>query len=154
MRVSAKADYGLRAMASLALLSAGRDGPVTREQIGESQEIPVAFLENILLDLKRAGLVTSVRGQRGGFRLSRPANTITLAQVIRALEGPLASVRGQRPESLAYTGPAATLREVWIAVRANLRAVLEQVTIADLVEGRLPEDIAALTEVPDAWHAR
>jgi Rrf2 family protein len=154
MRVSAKADYGLRAMASLALLEADRDGPVTREQIGESQEIPVAFLENILLDLKRAGLVTSVRGQRGGFRLARPANTITLAQVIRALEGPLASVRGQRPENLSYTGPASTLREVWIAVRANLRAGLEQVTVADLVEGRLPEDITALTQVPDAWHAR
>lgn len=154
MRVSAKADYGLRAMASLALLSADRDGPVTREQIGESQEIPIAFLENILLDLKRAGLVMSIRGQRGGFRLSRPADTISLAQVIRALEGPLASVRGQRPEDLSYAGPAGALREVWIAVRANLRAVLERVTIADLVEGRLPEDISALTQVPDAWHAR
>lgn len=154
MRVSAKADYGLRAMAALALMEGERDGPVTREQIGESQEIPVAFLENILLDLKRAGLVMSIRGQRGGFRLSRPPDTITLAQVIRALEGPLASVRGQRPENLSYQGPAASLREVWVAVRANLRAVLEQVTIADLVAGALPEDISALTRVPDAWHGR
>lgn len=154
MRVSAKADYGLRAMAALALMEGERDGPVTREQIGESQEIPVAFLENILLDLKRAGLVMSIRGQRGGFRLLRPAEAITLAQVIRALEGPLASVRGQRPEDLAFQGPAAPLRDVWVAVRANLRAVLERVTIADLVGGSLPEEVSALTRVPDAWHGR
>lgn len=154
MRVSAKADYGLRAMAALAVLEAERQAPVNRELIGEAQQIPVAFLENILLDLKRAGLVVSIRGQRGGFRLSRPPDTITLAQVIRALDGPLASVRGQRPENLVYAGPAATLREVWIAVRANLRAVLEHVTVADLAGGTLPEDIAALTAVPDAWQAR
>lgn len=154
MRVSAKADYGLRAMAALAVLEAQRDGPVNRELIGEAQKIPVAFLENILLDLKRAGLVVSVRGQRGGFRLSRPADSITLAQVIRALEGPLASVRGQRPENLEYAGPAAALRDVWIAVRANLRAVLDTVTVADLAGGRLPEDIAALTAPPEAWQPR
>ncbi|MFN8121379.1 MAG: Rrf2 family transcriptional regulator [Thermoleophilia bacterium] len=154
MRISAKADYGLRAMAALALLQAEREGPVTREQIAEAQEIPLAFLENILLDLKRAGLVMSIRGQRGGFRLLRPAEAITLAQVIRALEGPLASVRGQRPEDLAFQGPAAPLRDVWVAVRANLRAVLERVTIADLVGGSLPEEVSALTRVPDAWHGR
>lgn len=154
MRISARADYGLRAMAALALLQTERDGPVTREQIAEAQEIPLAFLENILLDLTRAGLVMSIRGQRGGFRLLRPAEAITLAQVIRALEGPWASVRGQRPEDLAFQGPAAPLRDVWVAVRANLRAVLEQVTIADLVGGSLPEEVSVLTRVPDARHGR
>ncbi|MFN8110142.1 MAG: Rrf2 family transcriptional regulator [Thermoleophilia bacterium] len=154
MRVSARVDYGLRALAALAVLEAERDGPVSRELIGEAQEIPVAFLENILLELKRAGLVTSVRGQRGGFRLARPASTITLGQVIRAVEGPLASVRGLRPENVSYSGPAAPLREVWVAVRSNLRAVLDQVTIADLVHNALPDEVMALTRVPDAWSPR
>ena len=151
MRVSAKADYGLRALAELARLEAEQPGPVTREQISDAQEIPAAFLENILLELKRAGIVRSLRGQQGGFRLARPAAEITLAEVLRALDGPLASVRGQRPEAVAYTGSATALRDVWIAVRASLRTVLEETTLADVVAGRLPPHVLELTSSPDAW---
>lgn len=154
MRISAKADYGIRALCELASQQSEAGRPVTRDQVGRAQEIPEAFLENILLELKRAGIVTSVRGQHGGFLLARPANEVTLAQVIRALEGPLASVRGVRPEGLAYAGPAAGLRDVWVALRASLRAVLERVTLADLVAGTLPDDVRALLEAPEAWRSR
>ncbi len=153
MRVSAKADYGIRALLELAALEEERDAPVTRDQIGAGQGIPVAFLENILLELKRAGLVRSIRGQQGGFRLARPASGITLAEIIRALDGPLASVRGGRPEDLDYSGRAQPLREVWIAVRANLRAVLENVTLADLQAGELPAEVRALVDGPEAWRS-
>ena len=151
MRISAKADYGLRALIELAVLEQQGGRPVKRDQLGAAQDIPVAFLENILLELKRAGIVVSVRGQQGGFRLSRPPEEIWLAQVIRALEGPLASVRGVRPEDLDYPGRAQPLREVWIAVRANLRAVLEQISLADLVSGDLPKEIHPLVSPPEAW---
>lgn len=151
MRISAKADYGLRALIALAVLEQEGARPVKRDQLGAAQDIPVAFLENILLELKRAGIVVSVRGQQGGFRLSRPPDEINLAEVIRALDGPLASVRGVRPEDLDYTGRAVPLRDVWIAVRANLRAVLENITLADLVSGDLPQEIHPLLSAPEAW---
>lgn len=153
MRTSAKADYGVRALIELAGLEEGRDAPVTRDEIGSAQGIPVAFLENILLELKRAGLVRSIRGQHGGFRLARPPEAITLAEIIRALDGPLASVRGVRPEDLGYPGRAEPLREVWIAVRVNLRAVLEHVTLADLLAGRLPREVRRLVDEPEAWRS-
>ena len=148
MRVSAKVDYALRACAELA---AANEGPVKGDRLAQAQEIPLKFLENILLDLKHAGLVQSQRGADGGYWLSLPPEEISLAEVIRAVEGPIANVRGQRPELVEYAGPAASLREVWIAVRANLRAVLEVVTLADLATGRLPDEVAAIAADPDAW---
>jgi len=148
MRVSAKVDYALRACAELA---AANEGPVKGDRLAQAQEIPLKFLENILLDLKHAGLVQSQRGADGGYWLSLPPEEISLAEVIRAVEGPIANVRGQRPELVEYAGPAASLRDVWIAVRANLRAVLEVVTLADLAAGRLPDEVAAIAADPDAW---
>jgi Rrf2 family protein len=151
VRISAKADYGIRALIELAAREAATGAPVKRDQIGANQEIPVAFLENILLELKRAGIVRSVRGQQGGFLLARPTDGITVADIIRALEGPLASVRGVRPEDLDYPGAAAPLRDVWVAVRAGLRAALEGITLADLLAGELPEPLRELTDAPEAW---
>src|ERR671929_1199786 len=151
MRVSAKVDYALRACAELA---AAGDGPVKGERIAQAQEIPLKFLENILLDLKHAGLVQSQRGAEGGYWLARPPAEIPLAEVIRAVEGPIANVRGLRPEQVEYDGSAAPLRDVWIAVRASLRAVLEVVTLADLAAGRLPRRVRALIDSPDAWVGR
>jgi Rrf2 family protein len=148
MRVSAKVDYALRA--ALELAAAG-DGPRKGESIAQAQDIPLKFLENILLELRHHGLVASQRGAEGGYWLARPAEEITLAEVIRAVEGPLANVRGVRPEGVEYSGPAERLQEVWIAVRANLRSVLETVTLADVAAGRLPEAVAAVTEDPEAW---
>jgi Rrf2 family protein len=148
MRVSAKVDYALRACAELA---AAGEGPVKGERIAQAQEIPLKFLENILLYLKHAGLVQSQRGAEGGYWLSRPAEEIPLAEVIRAVEGPIANVRGQRPEQVEYAGPATPLRDVWIAVRASLRSVLETVTVADLAAGRLPDEVATIAADPDAW---
>ena len=148
MRVSAKADYALRAAAELA---SAEPGPVKGERVAQAQGIPLKFLENILLELRHHGLVQSQRGADGGYWLARPAEDISLAEVIRAVEGPLANVRGNRPESLAYDGTAEPLRDVWIAVRASLRSVLEQVTLADLAAGELPPRIRELTESPEAW---
>ena len=129
MRVSAKADYALRAAIELA---AAGDGPVKGERIAQAQEIPLKFLENILGDLRQAGIVRSQRGAEGGYWLARPAEEISLAEVVRAVEGPIANVRGIGPQDVEYAGAAGPLREVWIAVRANLRAVLEEVTVADV----------------------
>jgi Rrf2 family protein len=140
MRISAKAEYSVRAAVGLA---AAPEGPVKRDYISENQEIPVSFLENILTDLRNAGIVESQRGSEGGYWLARPADEITLAEVIRAVDGPLATVRGVRPEATHYDGVAAPLREVWIALRAHIRAVLERVTLADVVSGKLPPDVVA-----------
>jgi Rrf2 family protein len=148
VRLTARADYALRAAAELAAVAPAQ---VKSAQLAEAQDIPPKFLENIMLDLKRGGLVASQRGAEGGYTLARPPAEITLADVIRAIEGPLANVRGVRPESLAYDGPATALRDVWVAVRTNLRAVLEQVSLADLAAGTLPEHVIALTQAPDAW---
>jgi Rrf2 family protein len=148
MRVSAKVDYALRACAELA---AAGEGPVKGERLAQAQEIPLKFLENILLDLKHAGLVQSQRGADGGYWLSLPPEEISLADVIRAVEGPIANVRGLRAEKVEYRGPAAPLREVWVAVRANLRSVLETVTLADLAGDRLPDEVAAIAADPEAW---
>jgi Rrf2 family protein len=149
VRVSAKADYALRACIELA--AAEGVGPVKGERVALAQEIPLKFLENILGDLRQAGLVRSQRGAEGGYWLARPAAEISLAQVIRAVDGPLANVRGVRPESLEYTGSSAPLREVWIAVRASLRSVLEAVTLADVAGGELPAVVHALVADPDSW---
>jgi Rrf2 family protein len=148
MRVSAKVDYAVRAGAELA---AAADGPVKGERIAQPQEIPLKFLENILLDLKHAGLVQSQRGAEGGYWLARPPEEIALADIIRAVEGPIANVRGARPEQVEYSGAAEPLRDAWIAVRANLRSVLENVTLADLAAGRLPDEVARIAADPEAW---
>ena len=149
MRVSAKADYALRATIELA--AAGDERPVKGERIAQAQEIPLKFLENILGDLRHAGIVRSQRGAEGGYWLARPAEEITVADVVRAVDGPIANVRGLGPEAVEYAGAAEPLRDVWIAVRANLRAVLEHVTLADLASGELPPAIGALTADADAW---
>jgi Rrf2 family protein len=142
VRVSARADYAIRAAIELA--TAEGAGPVKRETLAEAQGIPLGFLENILLDLKRAGIVQSQRGQEGGYWLARPAAEVTVADVIRAVDGPLVNVRGVRPENVEYRGHAQPLRDVWIAARASLRAVLERTTLAELVRGELPDSVREL----------
>lgn len=151
MRVSAKADYAVRATLELAAAEAP---PVKGERIATAQSIPLKFLENIMIDLRQAGIVRSQRGPEGGYRLERPAAEITIADVIRAVEGPLAAVRGERPEALQYVGPAEQLQAVWIALRASLRSVLERVTLADVAAGTLPAEIVALGDDPQAWLRR
>ena len=150
MRLSARADYALRAAIEIA---ASGGGHVTSEQVARAQQIPGKFLEAILTQLRRAGLVRSQRGPDGGFWLAMPASDISLADIIRAIDGPLVGVRGERPENLGYTGAAEPLQAVWIALRANERAVLEEVTLAHIVAGPLPPSVLALTSDPRAWHA-
>lgn len=152
MRISAKADYAVRAALELAAAPDGK--PVKGTQIAEAQEIPLQFLEHILLDLKRAGIVRARRGAKGGYWLAKPADRVNLAEVIRAVEGPIAHVQSAPPESISYRGSAEGLEEVWIAVRASLREVLENVTLAELAAGELPEAVTRLTEPRDAWLPR
>ena len=137
MRVSAKADYAVRAAVELA--AAGEGEPVKGERLATSQDIPLQFLEHILLELKHQGLVRARRGAKGGYWLARPADEVTVADVVRAVEGPIANVQSMPPETIEYAGNAESLRDVWIAVRANIRSVLEEVTLADLVSGELPQ---------------
>ncbi len=151
MRVSAKADYAVRAAVELAARAAADDGPIKGEQLAKAQKIPLRFLENILGELRHAGIVMSQRGAEGGYWLARSADDITLAEIIRSVEGPLASVRGERPEDLDYRGEAVQLREVWVALRANIRQVLESVTLLDVVEQRLPSPVDKIIERPEAW---
>lgn len=150
MRTTAKADYAVRAAVELA--AAG--DLLTAEHIAQAQGIPVNFLENILRDLRRGGIVESRRGQQGGYTLARPAEEISVADVIRAVEGPLANVRGHPPEDLEYEGSATRLRDVWVALRASVRAVLEQVTLSDLARRELPPHVEELTREADAWTRR
>ena len=149
MRVSAKTDYAIRA--ALELAAAPDERPVKGERIATAQAIPLRFLENILMQLRHAGLVESRRGADGGYRLARPASEVTLADVIRAIDGPLAGVSGTRPEALGFEGTAVPMRDVWIAVRASLRGVLERVTLADVVAGDLPAHVRELVADEDAW---
>lgn len=152
MRISAKADYAVRAAVELAV--AAPDHPVKGEHVASAQAIPIKFLENILVDLRQAGIVQSRRGPDGGYWLARPPAQITVADVIRASDGPLASVRGEKPEDLAYDGAAAELRHVWVALRSSMREVLEQVTLDDLAKGSLPAPVLERTRDPDAWQRR
>jgi Rrf2 family protein len=146
--ISAKVDYAVRALCTLA----DADGqPVTAESLARAQGLPAKFLESILNDMRRAGLLLSQRGAEGGYRLSKPPKEISVADVIRPLDGPLAEVRGLRPEVTTYEGSAEHLRDVWVAVRASLRQVLEHVTIADIVAGELPRSVRKLTADSDAW---
>jgi Rrf2 family protein len=151
MRLSARADYALRAAIELA---SATDGHVTADRIARAQQIPGKFLETILTQLRRAGLIRSQRGPEGGFWLARPAAEISLAEIIRAIDGPLLGVRGERPENIDYPGAARPLQQVWIALRANERAILEEVSLAHIVSGELPARVQALTENPQAWVLR
>jgi Rrf2 family protein len=152
MHVTAKADYAVRAVIELA--DSGQDSPRKVDEVAKAQSIPVSFLENILTQLRSSGIVRSQRGPEGGYWLAKPAEEVSLAQIIRAVEGPLVGVRGQRPEEVEYTGSAESLKDVWVALRANLRKVLERVTVADVASGRLPKEVLALTREEEAWQTR
>ncbi|MGW7222843.1 RrF2 family transcriptional regulator [Streptomyces sp. NPDC054826] len=149
MRISARADYAVRAALQLAASPDG--GPLKAEAIADAQEIPHKFLEGILNDMRRGGLVLSRRGGNGGYRLARPAGEISIADVIRVVDGPLVSVRGVRPPDLSYTGPARSLLPLWVALRSNVREILEGVTLADVAAAELPDSVSALADAPDAW---
>lgn len=149
MRVSAKSDYALRALVEIA--ARGDTSPVSAEELGRRQDIPHGFLQAILADLRRSGIVVSQRGQSGGWRLAGDAAEVSVADVIRAVDGPLVSVYGLRPESVTYNEAAVVLQHVWIAARSSLREVFEAVTIQDLADGRLPPSVAARTNDEDAW---
>ena len=152
MRVSARADYAIRAL--LELTAAGADSSLRGDAIARAQQIPPKYLENLLADLRRARIVASQRGVNGGYRLARPASAITLADVIRAIDGPLAGVRDSAPEDVSYTGPSTSLRDVWVALRASMRTVLEATSLADVAAGRLPAGVRKLLREPDAWIRR
>ncbi|HZQ87745.1 MAG TPA: Rrf2 family transcriptional regulator [Acidimicrobiales bacterium] len=151
MYISAKADYATRA---LLMLAAAGGGPLKGEVLATQQGLPQKFLENTLTALRRAGILDTQRGIEGGYRLARPADQISVADIMRPLDGPLAEVRGEKPEEAVYVGAAAHLRDVWVAVRAALRDVLENVTLADIVEGTMPAHVQALLDRPGAWERR
>lgn len=148
VRVSAKVDYAVRAAVSLATAAST---PVKGDTIARKQDIPLHYLENILSELRRAGIVGSQRGAEGGYWLEREPSEVTIADIIRAVEGPLANIRGVRPEKAKFRSPSEHLQEVWIAVRANLRAVLESVTLEHVISGRLPASVRKLASDQDAW---
>jgi Rrf2 family protein len=152
VRISAKADYAVRAAIELA--SQGSDRPTKGDAVAQAQGIPLKFLENILADMRHAGLITSRRGAEGGYWLARPAEEITVADIIRAVEGPLASVRGEGPEEIDYPDGAANLQRVWIAVRSVLRGVVENVSLADLAGDKLPARIEKMAADPESWTTR
>jgi len=152
MHVTAKADYAVRAVVELA--GSKQDAPRKVDELARAQGIPVSFLENILTQLRSSGIVRSQRGPEGGYWLAHPADEINLAQVIRAVEGPLVGVRGQRPEEVQYSGKAESLQQVWVALRVSLRRVLEHVTVEQVATGKLPREVVALTREEEAWQTR
>jgi Rrf2 family protein len=150
--ISARVDYATRALLTLTVV--GSTTGMTGEAIAERQHLPVRYAENLLVDLRRAGLVQSQRGSSGGYRLARPPEQITIGDVMRAIEGPLAEVRGERPDQMTYEGDAEHLQDVWVAVRASLRTVLDTVTLAHVASGQLPRPVQKLLDAPDAWQPR
>jgi Rrf2 family protein len=152
MHVTAKADYAVRAVVEL--VGSSQSSPRKVDEVAQAQEIPVSFLENILTQLRSAGLVRSQRGPEGGYWLAQPAEELLLGNVIRAVEGPLVGVRGQRPEEVSYNGAAESLQPVWLALRANIRKVVDHVTVADIAAGKLPKQIVALSKQEEAWVTR
>ena len=152
MHISAKTDYAMRAM--LVLADAAANTWVKAEVISEQQHLPRKFLEAILSDLRRARLVESLRGADGGYRLAKPASKIYVADVMRAVDGPLAEVRGLRPETLEYEGSAARLQDVWVAVRSGLRAVLERISVADVSAGKMPAAVRSMIREEEGWVPR
>jgi len=151
MRISAKTDYAIRAVVEMASAGADEDRLVKAEAVADAQDIPLRFLLGILNELRHAGIVESRRGAEGGYRLAKPAYAIAIADIIRAIDGPLANVGGMRPDRLKLTGSAEPLRDVWISLRSSIRSVLEHVTVADVVAGKLPEEVTELTKSEDAW---
>lgn len=154
MEISAKTEYALRAMLQLTDACAHEDGPVSVDALAQAQDLPRKFLESILADLRRAGLVLSTKGARGGYRLARPASEIPVGAVMRAVDGPLAAVRGRRPQDTTYEGVAQHLPTLWVAVRSSLRQVLDETSLEKLRAGDLPEHVRALADLPDAWQNR
>lgn len=155
MHVSAKADYGMRALLELAAVYETNPTRLVKgEAIATAQDVPLKFLEGILRQLRQAGIVASQRGAEGGYRLDRNPSDVSIADVVRALDGPLAAVRGQRPEDLDYQGASEHLREVWVAVRVSMRHVLERISLADVAAGNLPPDVTDLLGDPGAWQRR
>jgi len=152
MHISTKADHAVRAL--LVLADAPDERPISGAVIAATQSLPAKYTENILVDLRRSGLVASHRGASGGFRLARPATDITIADVIRATDGPLAEVRGERPEEVSYDGVAEHLQDVWVAVRTSIRRVLEEVTLAHVLSGKLPSSVRRLAAEPESWSTR
>lgn len=153
MRISAKTDYAIRAVVEMAAVSTGGH-LVKAEAVADAQQIPLRFLLGILNELRHAGIVDSRRGMEGGYRLAKPAGDIAVADIIRAIDGPLANIGGVRPDALTLAGSAAPLQDVWVSLRSSIRAVLEHVTIADIVSGELPDDVLAGTRDADAWAPR
>lgn len=151
MQVTAKVDYAVRALLELA---ASSDGRATRDELASAQLIPPRYLEAVLTQLRQAGLVVSQRGAAGGYSLGRPPDKITIADVSRAVDGPLALVQGQRPEDVAYHGTSEHLADLWIGLRAAVRSVMEAVTIADILHGELPGAVRSLVDEPGAWEPR
>ena len=152
--ISARTEYAIRAMLTLAEASLTQAGPVSVDSLATRQDLPRKFLEAIVSDLRRAGLVVSTRGARGGYSLSRDPGQISLGDVFRAVDGPLAEVRGLRPHETRYEGVAAHLPTVWVAVRASLREVLDETSLAQALSGDLPEHVKAMAAAPDAWRNR
>jgi Rrf2 family protein len=152
VHISSKADYAVRAVLVLSTVSDGR--PMKAEAVAEAQQLPLRYTENILVELRRAGIVRSMRGAEGGFLLDRPASEVTVAEVIRAVDGALAEVRGMPPEDMDYDGVAVRLQDVWVATRTALRSVLETTTIGDIASGHLPEHVTELAAEPESWMTR
>jgi Rrf2 family protein len=151
VRVTAKVDYAVRAAMVLARAYDAGSGPMKGEHIGSDQHIPVKYLENILSELRQGGLVRSQRGADGGYWLAKSPAEVSIADIIRAVEGPLATVRGERAEQLDYGDDTGALQEMWVAVRASLRSVLEKVTLADVVSAKLPRSVQKLVDDPASW---
>ena len=151
MHISARSDYAVRAMLTLA---AHHPEHVTTQRVAEEQQMPRKYLESILTALGKAGLVQTKRGAEGGHRLAAPPEQITVGQVLRSMDGPLAQVRGLRPDQTEYHGAAVHLPELWVAARAALRSVLDETSIADVAAGRLPPPVRSLCDLPDAWVKR
>lgn len=152
MRISAKTDYAIRAAAELA--AAPEHVWVKTESVANAQDIPLPFLLNILAELRTAGIVRSRRGVDGGYQLARPAGLVSVADIIRAIDGPLANIAGSRPEEVEYPGAATALRDTWVALRVTMRSVLESVTLAHLAQGKLPREVTTLLKAEDAWKSR
>jgi Rrf2 family protein len=151
VQITARVDYAVRALIEIARQP---DRPTTRDEIAERQQIPPRYLEAVLAQLAKGGLVTGHRGAAGGYTLTVPADELTVAAAARCVDGPLTLVASQRPERVVYTGASAGLEELWVGLRAAVRGVLEAVTIADLAAGRLPDNVRALVDGPGAWRPR
>lgn len=149
MNVSARTEYAIRAMVHLATTDSPE--PRTLDSIAEQGDLPRKFMEAIFADLRRAGLVTSIRGSRGGYVLPRSADEITIGDIMRAVDGPLWEVRGLRPQDTEYRGPTRHLPTLWVAVRASLRSVLDTTTLAQLASGHFTDHVTGLTTGADAW---